>query len=145
MYADMKADVVVNMNQVDLSDELWSPFPVDENQFFYLTADPTSTELVTTIGEEDEDAPALTLDIKLRLGEILNIHSRTRYNFWDLLGDVGGFNDGLVLLCSLLMAPYSEFAFKSDYFKTSSIDSDSTSESATATTFTKSVKYLSIV
>ena len=27
------------------------------------------------------------------------IEKRTRYSVWDLLGDVGGFNDGLILVC----------------------------------------------
>ena len=45
----------------------------------------------------------------------LQVESRTRYNMWDLLGDVGGFNDGLLLICSLLMSSYAALAFKADY------------------------------
>ena len=37
----------------------------------------------------------------------MSIEARTKYNIWDLLGDVGGFNDGLFLVVSLFMAPIS--------------------------------------
>ncbi len=43
------------------------------------------------------------------------VQARTRYNVWDLLGDVGGFNDGLFLLCSMLIGPLSSLAFLKDY------------------------------
>lgn len=37
--------------------------------------------------------------------------TRTRYNFWDALGDVGGFHDGLMLLLSLFMGSISAASF----------------------------------
>lgn len=70
------------------------------------------------------------------MGGIVNIQARTRYNMWDLLGDVGGFNDGLLLICSLFMAPYAEFAFKTDYLKTSKVDKDTSLESSESDAFT---------
>ena len=33
------------------------------------------------------------------LAEDIVTEKRTRYSIWDLLGDVGGFNDGLILVC----------------------------------------------
>ena len=39
------------------------------------------------------------------------IMERKRYNCWDALGDIGGFNDGLVLLLKLFMARYSSAMF----------------------------------
>ena len=33
------------------------------------------------------------------------------------IGDVGGFNDGLILLCSIFMGTYSAFAFTIDVIK----------------------------
>lgn len=47
-----------------------------------------------------------------------------RYNVWDLLGDVGGFNDGLVLLCSIFMSSYSAFAFKTEILNKMPIESE---------------------
>ena len=46
---------------------------------------------------------------------LTEINSRTRYNFWDLLGDVGGFNDGMFLVCQIFMTTYAALAFKVDY------------------------------
>ena len=43
------------------------------------------------------------------------VESRVRYSYWDLLGDVGGFNDGLFLLGSILLKTYAGLAFKEDY------------------------------
>ena len=34
------------------------------------------------------------------------IEQRTRYNIWDLLGDVGGFNDAVFLLVSFFMTTF---------------------------------------
>ena len=45
----------------------------------------------------------------------LIVEARTRYSVWDLLGDVGGFNDGLYLLVSLLIGPLGTFSFSKDY------------------------------
>ena len=56
--------------------------------------------------------------ISLNLLGLTEINSRTRYNFWDLLGDVGGFSDGLFLVCQMLMTSYAALAFKIDYLNT---------------------------
>ena len=50
------------------------------------------------------------------------MESRVRYTFWDLLGDVGGFNDGLILMCSLFMSGFSAFAFNTDFLNKSYYD-----------------------
>ena len=42
-----------------------------------------------------------------------------------MLGDVGGFNDGLTLLLTIVMGSYSAFAYKMDVLKSVPIDSDS--------------------
>ena len=54
---------------------------------------------------------------------------RKRYNIWDLLGDVGGFHDGLILVFSLFMSSYSALAFKIDYLKSTQVDDGSLSKS----------------
>ena len=50
--------------------------------------------------------------------------SRVRYNAWDLLGDVGGFNDGLVLVTSLIFSSVSAFSFKKDLINRTFVDGD---------------------
>ena len=53
---------------------------------------------------------------------------RQRYNIWDLLGDVGGFHDGLMIVFSLFMGSYSALAFKIDYLKSTQVDDGSSSK-----------------
>ena len=53
---------------------------------------------------------------------IVKIQERIRYNFWDLLADVGGFNDGMILLCTLFMSSYSAIAYKIDFLNGRIVD-----------------------
>lgn len=39
---------------------------------------------------------------------------RKRYSFWDALGDIGGFYDGLRLLIWIFMAPITSIIFTND-------------------------------
>ena len=52
----------------------------------------------------------------------MQIESRTRYNIWDLLADVGGFYDGLFLVIGILYAPFGLIAFKADFFNRTPYD-----------------------
>lgn len=55
----------------------------------------------------------LDLSIELLLSNDMLIMERKRYTFWDALGDIGGFHDGLVLLIqALLMSRYSSSMFE---------------------------------
>ena len=44
------------------------------------------------------DMKVIDFEVAVHLGKNIEIIERTRYNFWDILGDVGGFNDGLYLV-----------------------------------------------
>ena len=46
---------------------------------------------------------------------------------WDLLSDVGGFNDGLFLVASIVMSSYSAFQYKKDLLSQFKVDGDSKS------------------
>ena len=48
--------------------------------------------------DEFVDMKVLDFEVSVHLGKNIEIIERTRYNFWDILGDVGGFNDGLYLV-----------------------------------------------
>ena len=61
----------------------------------------------------------------LKLSDNIVIEKRTRYSVWDLLGDVGGFNDGLILLCQLLTSFYTAISFKTKFLAATFFDSDS--------------------
>lgn len=43
------------------------------------------------------------------------IAKRKRYNVWDLLSDVGGFNDGLILVGYFLTSAYTAASFKTKF------------------------------
>ncbi len=60
------------------------------------------------------------------------IEARTKYNIWDLLGDVGGFNDGLFLVVSLLMAPISQLSFVTDYLNDQIVDGSKSERQSTS-------------
>ena len=64
---------------------------------------------------------------------------------WDLLGDVGGFNDGLLLLCSIFMSSYSAFSFTLDVLNQFPIDLSRSSMDSKGARFTDSVLYLRTV
>ena len=59
------------------------------------------------------------------------IEARTKYNIWDLLGDVGGFNDGLFLVVSLFMAPLSQLSFVRDYLNDQIVDESKSERKST--------------
>lgn len=40
---------------------------------------------------------------------------RTRYGFWQLISDVGGFHDGLKLLVNIFFTPLFSLSFASDF------------------------------
>ena len=55
----------------------------------------------------------MNLSVEILLSNDMLIMERKRYNFWDALGDIGGFNDGLVLLLQIFMGKYSALMFES--------------------------------
>ena len=39
------------------------------------------------------------------------VHSRVRYTYWDILGDFGGFREGLDLVIIFILGAFPEHAF----------------------------------
>ena len=68
-------------------------------------------------------------EIDIVLDKTISVSSRTRYSCWDLLGDVGGFNDGLILLCSFIVSPYVAYTFTSELLSSYDVEKDTTSRS----------------
>lgn len=64
----------------------------------------------------------INLQATIELSVLTEIQQRVRYNFWDLLGDVGGFNDGLILLFSIFMGTYSAFSYSLDLLAEMHVD-----------------------
>ena len=63
-------------------------------------------------------------EIDIVLDKTISVSSRTRYSCWDLLGDVGGFNDGLILLCSFIVSPYVAYTFTSELLSSYDVEKD---------------------
>ena len=120
------------MTEVDMVNDLFNPFPSGASQFFFLDTDiNTISEHNSEWTEADEDFTiayanneinVLDFSITVKLGNMIQILERTRYNFWDLLGDVGGFNDGLHLVGSLLLSGWAAFSFKQSILKNVKVD-----------------------
>ena len=66
----------------------------------------------------------------LKLGSNIKIIERIRYNVWDLLGDVGGFNDGLHLVGSFLLSSYAAFSFKQSILQNVKVDGEALKKSS---------------
>ena len=99
----------LNKHTATINDELLNPLTSSENEFSYLSADPS-----IDVREENElqvKNNAVEIRMIIALSGNLQIEGRTRYNVWDLLGDVGGFHDGLHLLASGFVAIYASLAF----------------------------------
>ena len=75
------------LHNVELSDNIYSPFASSE-KLSYLTMEET------IVSDNDRGR-----EVSFALSNKIVIEKRIRYNVWDLLGDVGGFNDGLLLVC----------------------------------------------
>ena len=116
-----------------MKDDIWSPFPSGSNEFIYLNANFDKVQIdegekdISSFHNKDENGvliPSDVLDFKITvfLDERIEIIERTRYNVWDLLGDVGGFNDGLYLICSLVISTYSAFSFNKSIIENTFVD-----------------------
>ena len=62
--------------------------------------------------------------MSFNLSDDIVIEKRIRYNVWDLLGDVGGFNDGLMLVCQILTGAYTAASFKTKFLASIFYDSN---------------------
>ena len=62
--------------------------------------------------ENNQSINLLDLEVTFYLDGRLNIEQRTRYNVWALLGDVGGFREGIYLVLELFIGSYSALAFQ---------------------------------
>ena len=71
----------------------------------YITTQ--KTDFITIEGDESRPNDKFEISFDFYFAQNMFIEARTKYNIWDLLGDVGGFNDGLFLVVSLFMAPIS--------------------------------------
>ena len=78
----------MTLHNLELTDDIFSPFKTSE-EISYLTLTERSVSDKVTKGKV----------FKFFLSDDIVTEKRTRYSICDLLADVGGFNDGLILVC----------------------------------------------
>ena len=100
------------IHDVEFTDELINPITPAENAYSFISIDSFSS-LKNEAGPDGKES--YIIEINVYLTGDLHVESRTRYNFWDLLGDVGGFHDGLLLVASLFMGLVARIAFEKEY------------------------------
>ena len=59
---------------------------------------------------------------ELLLDNEMQVMQRVRYNFWQVLADVGGFHDGLTILVSMVIRPIAATFFVNSLIKGSQQD-----------------------
>jgi len=95
------------INDLNIKDEILNPFnPGSENHVF-LTVDKASNH-VNNVKPETGKA---FITFLMALSEEMVVMERGRYTVWELLGDIGGFYDGIILTMYIFMAPYTALAF----------------------------------
>lgn len=99
------------------NDELINPFPSDANEFLFISAE-NYASFDSVIGKNKD----FRFQIRAFLSGELYVENRAVYNFWNLLGDVGGFHDGLVLVASLFMGFISQMSFEKNYLHDKKLD-----------------------
>ena len=115
--SEVKFTFPLLIHEVDFKDNLVDPLTSIDSSYHFFSADSQAAfSLIANQGER------LTFSIKVVLCGELIVESRSRYNFWDLLGDVGGFYDGLLILATLIMSFGSRSSFLKDYLNGKLVD-----------------------
>ena len=68
-------------------------------------------EFLTSSVPEVSGTDLKIFQLSFTLNNKIRMISRKRYSFWQALGDIGGFHDGLYLLINITMAPLSASMF----------------------------------
>ena len=102
-----------------MRDELYNPFDSVTEDMLYADVEQLNQSVIqqkineeSTIVTTDRTPSELDLSVELLLSNDMLVMERKRYNLWDLLGDIGGFNDGLILVLQIFMSKYSALMFE---------------------------------
>ena len=89
---------------------MWNPISSEADQVYFASLE--TAEIKSYASDKKVNFKSIIdLELEIFLSGTLNVERRTRYNAWDLLGDVGGFHDGLFLLMSAIVTTYAGMAF----------------------------------
>ena len=102
------------IEDITIRNTLINPFGSIHDQLVFLTPDRNSIQRQSL----SDDVLAIrqpTFAISVQLAKVMKIMERRSYTFWDVLGDIGGFHDGLILSIYFLMAPFSAKSFMNKF------------------------------
>ena len=102
---------------MELQDDIISPFPTSTRKNYIAIQD----QILPDIKYSDY---GFNFRIFIELGNKIHIEKRIRYSIWNLVSDVGGFSDGITLVCNIFMTAYSAMAFKTSFLNRSYYDLD---------------------
>lgn len=90
------ATIPLKLHEVTMDDELINPLEGEDSnyyqQYYYISPENQSAFAVDVFPLRDDKSGPFKLQVSVLLSGAYAIESRTRYNVWDLLGDVGGFH-----------------------------------------------------
>ena len=95
------------MNNLSVNDHLYNPYDQQTADINYLIF---SDEWASDYPKAKSDDPFI-YEVHFRIDTTKHMYERTRYNYWDALGDIGGFHDGLLLVFSMFMSTISAASF----------------------------------
>ena len=101
----------MQINEVEMHDALVNPFDQLTDKIKYLKLVDHHEEQVSYQVNDFQ------IFINFELDSLSKTTIRKRYSFWEALSDVGGFNDGLTILVSIIMSPLSRAYFIQDTLK----------------------------
>lgn len=99
--------IQLTINDVQMQDALIDPFKSGMEQISFLTFKDNKLDEVIFSHID-------FYEIKFLIDPSVRTVTRTRYNFWKALGDIGGFHDGLKLLVTSLLSPLGHLIFYFD-------------------------------
>ena len=106
-------EATMHLHNAFFDDDLLNPLNHGGKEYDYLSMNTDAISESTTEIKHKQPGHAVSSVINLEVSLSLNgwkrVEQRTRYNMWDLLGDVGGFQDGLFLLGSMFVTTYANF------------------------------------
>ena len=96
--------IYLKAHKLEMHDSLWNPFEPETEEFEFLT--------VHNNYRIAEPAEKLLFKLYFEIEPEVQVMQRKRYNFWELLADVGGFFDGVKLLFNFFLTTLSATYFK---------------------------------
>ena len=113
----------LKLHEAEFNNNLYSPLKRDSDKFSYMSSGRFSTEK-NELSSSEKKKELLFIEISTVMSGMKQIEQRIRYNYWDLLADVGGFNDGCFLLASLFMSFYASLNFRMNYINGTHVEDE---------------------